>query len=127
MTRGEPGSAGRGPGSYHSQVPRFVHYVSSPDGFRAARSDLLTTVTGLPAWGRFIVFVLSLPGIVLIGLSLLALAASIATLLLLTVPAYGLLRRLADWLGGRGNETLPDQIRGPVSRPARKVEATVID
>jgi hypothetical protein len=106
----------------------FSYYVSSPDGFRAARSDLLTTVTGLPAWGRFIVLVLALPGIFLIGLSLLALAASIATLLLLTVPAYALLRRLADWLRGtRRAEESRDLPGVPISRPARRVEATVIE
>jgi hypothetical protein len=106
----------------------FSYYVSSPDGFRAARSDLLTTVTGLPAWGRFIVLVLALPGICLIALSLLALAASIATLLLLTLPAYALLRRLADWISSlRGNDEKQGALGGPVARPARRVEATVIE
>ena len=106
----------------------FSYYVSSPEGFRAARSDLLTTVTGLPAWGRFIVMVLALPGICLIALSLLALAASIATLLLLTIPAYALLRRLAEWFKGlRGTEVKQDALHQPVERPARRVEATVIE
>lgn len=109
-------------------MPRFVHYVSSPEGFRAARSDLLTSVTGLPAWGRFIVLVLALPGIFLIALSLFALVASIATLLLLTVPAYALLRRLADWLRSLGkSEESRSELHGPVARPARRVEATVIE
>jgi hypothetical protein len=109
-------------------VPSFAHYVASPEGFRAARSDLLTGVTGLPAWGRFIVLVLALPGIFLVALSLLALAASIATLLLLTVPAYGLLRRLADWLKGTGKpQDTREAPRDPVVRPARRVEATVIE
>ena len=99
------------------------------DGFRAARSDLLTSVTGLPAWGRFVVMVLALPGICLIGLSLLALLASIATLLLLTLPAYSLLRRISDWFRGKqAPEQLQEHLHGPVvSRPARRVEATVIE
>lgn len=107
----------------------FSYYVSSPDGFRAARSDLVTGVTGLPAWGRAIVLVLAVPGICLIGLSLLALAASIATLLLLTVPAWALLRRLADWTdGNRESRATPESASGPVPlRPARRVEATVIE
>ena len=108
-------------------MPRFAYYVSSADGFRAARSDLLTNVTGLPAWGRLIVFLLALPGIFLIGLSVLALLASIATLLLLTVPAYALLRRVSGWLGGnRGPDPRQDYPDGPIApRPARRFETTV--
>lgn len=109
-------------------MARFSYYVSSADGFRAARSDLLTSVTGLPAWGRFIVFVLALPGIVLIGLSLLALAASIATLLLLTIPAYALLRRIAAWFRGERGPAEERYLEEPVApRPARRVQTTVID
>lgn len=112
-------------------MTRFAHYVSSPDGFRAARSDLLMRATGLPAWARLIVLLLALPGICLIALSLLALVASIATLLLLTMPAYALLRRVARWLGGGdGGRSQGTQQLSPESvfpRPARRVETTVID
>lgn len=108
-------------------MSRFSYYVSSPEGFRAARSDLLTSVTGLPAWGRLIVLLLALPGIALISLSLLALMASIAALLLLTVPAHAVLRRLNGWLNGKRPEEGLSQSSGPVvERPARRVEATVI-
>ena len=109
-------------------MSRFSYYVSSPDGFRAAQSDLLTSVTGLPAWGRLIVLLLAVPGIVLIGLSLLALMASIAALLLLTVPAYAVLRRLSEWLRGktRDEQVVPNPHVPLVERPARRVEATVI-
>ena len=110
-------------------VSRFTWYVSSADGFKAARSDLLTGVTGLPAWGRLIVLLLAVPGICLITLSLLALLASIATLLLLTLPAWALLRRLADWLGGRRDpRQIDEHVPEPLpARPARRVEATVIE
>jgi hypothetical protein len=108
-------------------MARFSYYVSSPEGFRAARSDLLTSVTGLPAWGRFIVLLLAIPGVVLIALSLLALMASIAALLLLTMPAYAVLRRLSEWLRGtRRDEQVPQTHVPVVERPARRVEATVI-
>lgn len=108
-------------------MTRFSYYASA-EGFRTARSDLFTSVTGLPPWGRMIVMILALPGIALIGLSLVALAASIATLLLLTVPAYVLLRRLSGWLGsGRGANHEKGGGGPVVHRPARRVEATVID
>ena len=108
-------------------VARFSYYFSSPDGFRAARSELLTSVTGLPAWGRFIVLLLAIPGVVLIALSLLALMASIAALLLLTVPAYAVLWRLTQWLKGQRRDVQVPQTREPaVERPARRVETTVI-
>jgi hypothetical protein len=51
-------------------------------------------VTGLPAWGRGLILIAALPGIVLIALSILALGVSILALLLLTVPAYRLVRAL---------------------------------
>ena len=109
-------------------MARFSYYVSSPDGFREARADLLTSVTGLPAWGRFIVLLLAVPGIVLIGLSLLALMASIAALLLLTVPAYAVLRRLTEWIRGeRRSESTSARAEPVDARPARRVEATVIE
>lgn len=106
-------------------MPGFSYYVSSPEGFRAARADLLTSVTGLPAWGRVIVMLLAIPGILLISLSLLALAASIAALLLLTVPAYALLRRLVGPRRGGGHHDDPPD---PIVRStrARRVEATVV-
>ena len=108
-------------------MARFSYYVSSPDGFRAARSDLLTSVTGLPAWGRFIVLLLATPGIVLIALSLLALMASIAALLLLTLPAYTVLRRLSEWLRRERRDLQVPQAPPPeADRQTRRVEATVI-
>jgi len=51
---------------------------------------------GLPGWARFILFVLALPGIVALALSIAAVLCSLAALFLLTVPAYRLLRVLAD-------------------------------
>jgi len=82
---------------------------------------MLTALTGLPAWGRAIVMLLAIPGIVLIALSLAALAASVAALLILTVPAYSLLRRLAGGSRGRRQED------GMMPKPsAQRVEARVI-
>ncbi|HEV7299889.1 MAG TPA: hypothetical protein VGN72_11030 [Tepidisphaeraceae bacterium] len=51
-------------------------------------------VTGLPGWGRALILIAAVPGIVLIALSLLALGVSILALLVLAVPAYKLVRAL---------------------------------
>lgn len=107
-------------------MSRFAAYVGTPGGFRAARGDAMTYVTGLPAWARTILFVLAIPGICLIVLSAVALVASIATLLLLTVPAYAVLRRVCDALGGGKRAQRDDDQMTTVPRPARRVEATVI-
>ena len=51
---------------------------------------------GLPGWARFVLFVLALPGILAVALSIAAVVCSLAALLLLTVPAYRLLKVLTD-------------------------------
>lgn len=67
---------------------RFLQYFGQ---FQAFRGNL----TRLPSWARFILFVLAVPGLVLLALSLFAVGVSILALLLLTVPAYRLLSGLA--------------------------------
>ncbi len=107
----------------------MTQYVYTRD-WQSIRGDVFTRVTGLPAWGRMIVLILALPGICLIGLSVLALLASIATLLILTVPPYALLRRLTAPSTDRGVRperaaTVAESF-GPRS-PARRVQATVVE
>jgi apolipoprotein N-acyltransferase len=58
--------------------------------FQGFRGNLL----GLPAWARMILFVLALPGILLLSLSIVAVVGSLAALFLLTVPAYRLLKAM---------------------------------
>jgi hypothetical protein len=60
--------------------------------FQGVRGNLL----GLPGWARVILFLLALPGIVALALSIAAVLCSLAALFLLTVPAYRLLRMLTD-------------------------------
>jgi hypothetical protein len=47
---------------------------------------------GLPAWARSILFLVALPGVALLALSIAAVICSLAALLLVTVPVYRLLR-----------------------------------
>ena len=91
-------------------------------------------IGGLPGWAKLLVFAAAVPGIVLIGLSILALLVSILALLLPTVPLYRLLSALAAG-GGSPDEpaTATDpfgfaRAGGGAAEPQRKrVEATVID
>jgi hypothetical protein len=46
----------------------------------------------MPAWARFVLLVVALPGLCLLALSFLALGVSLLALLLLTVPVYRLLK-----------------------------------
>jgi hypothetical protein len=62
-----------------------------------------TGLGGLPFWGRWILAIFALPGIVLLGLSILALGVSILALLLLTAPVYRILR----WISGGGRMVRP--------------------
>jgi hypothetical protein len=66
-------------------MSRVVRYYAR---FRDVQGDL----NGLPAWARGIFIVIALPGIILVGLSIVALVVSVAALLFLAVPAYAFLR-----------------------------------
>lgn len=57
---------------------------------RGVRGNLM----GLPSWARFIVFLVALPGVMLLSLSIAAVLCSLVALLLVTVPVYRMLRLL---------------------------------
>ena len=101
-----------------SRVSRFAYYTNS-SGFRNVRGELLTAVTGLPAWARLIVMLLAVPGICLGILSVIALLASMATVLLLTVPAYVLLRRLVGLFGAKRRDRPTGRGVAPARPPHR--------
>jgi len=48
-----------------------------------------------PFWGRALIVLAALPGLILLGLSILAFSVSLLALLLLTVPVYRLVRALS--------------------------------
>jgi hypothetical protein len=102
-----------------------VAYFTSNNGFRAARGDALTALTGLPSWARMIVMLLAIPGIILIALSLAILAASVAALLILTVPAYSLLRSLTAAPARSPASADMKPTVEVIGRPTRRVDATV--
>jgi len=100
---------------------RVVEYYTRFQGVR-------NRLTGLPPWARFLLFLASLPGILLIALSILAFLASLLALLLLTVPLYRLLK-LVTGTGEQapGAETR-DSDAADFGSPGRKrVEATIVD
>jgi hypothetical protein len=68
----------------------MVRVVGYYTRFQGVRNRL----TGLPAWARFLLFLASLPGILLIALSILAFLVSLLALLLLTVPLFRILSAL---------------------------------
>ena len=51
-------------------------------------------VTGLPFLARLLLVIVALPGLILLGLSIVAFVVSLLALLLLTVPVYRLLSAL---------------------------------
>jgi hypothetical protein len=100
---------------------RVVEYYTRFQGVR-------NRLTGLPAWARFLLFLASLPGILLIALSILAFLVSLLALLLLTVPLYRLLKLVT----GTGERTAEAGSRSSdpadFGSPGRKrVEATIVD
>jgi hypothetical protein len=68
---------------------QFIQYYGQFQGFRGR-------VSTLPGWGRFLLVIAAIPGLVLLALSILVFGVSLTALLLLTVPVY----RLVTFLGG---------------------------
>ena len=66
-------------------MPQWVEYYGKAQSVRGG-------VLGLPTWARFVLYLVALPGIALLVLSIAAVLVSLATLLLVTVPVYRLLR-----------------------------------
>ena len=100
---------------------RVVEYYTRFQGVR-------NRLTGLPAWARFLLFLASLPGILLIALSILAFLVSLLALLLLTVPLYRLLK-LVTGTGERAAEaeTRASEAADFGSPGRKRVKATIVD
>jgi hypothetical protein len=90
-------------------------------------------VTGLPFFARLILTIFALPGLILLGLSIVAFVVSLFALLLLTVPVYRLLSALflpqakpqqGTW-DGNGPEFMSPVSPGPTGR--RHVEVKIIE
>ncbi len=99
-------------------MSRFASYYAR---FHAARGDL----TGLPPWARTVFLAVAVPGILLVALSILALAASVVALLFLAVPAYLLLRTVTQ--ARADDQTALVQDPDPWRRPAKHVDVSVHD
>jgi len=83
-------------------------------------------LTGLPPWARFLLLVASLPGVVLVALSILAFLVSLLALLLLTVPLYRLLKMITG-SGGTPAEAGGVEIVDFAPAGSKRVESTVTD
>jgi hypothetical protein len=71
----------------------------------------------IPGWGRVLLVVAAIPGLVLLALSILAVGVSILALLLLTVPAYKLVRLLSGSSGSNRRTTVEGVIVEPAEAP----------
>ncbi|MGF1632342.1 MAG: hypothetical protein ACFCVE_00700 [Phycisphaerae bacterium] len=88
------------------------------------------SVTTLPGWGKTVLLVFAVPGLLLLGLSAVAVAASLLVLLLTVGPVFWLLLKLfgerkAVGLGpgvGRG-----DGVADGTPAGRRRIDATVVE
>jgi hypothetical protein len=88
------------------------------DFYRDRAAGVRQGLFGLPSWARFMVGIAALPGIVLVGLSIVAFLVSLLALLLLTLPVYRLLQTLTSH---------PSESAAQPHRPgAKRVEVTVV-
>src|ERR1051326_8097707 len=94
--------------------------------------NLRGSVGQWPGWARFILALFAMPGIVLLGLSILALLVSLAALLLLTVPVYRLLSavccgRVAAEESDQPFEQPVVENSVPSAQPRRHIDVTIIE
>ncbi|HEY0007981.1 MAG TPA: hypothetical protein VGB55_04585 [Tepidisphaeraceae bacterium] len=92
----------------------FFHTVQSSSQFGGMKFGLL----GLPRWARGLLLILTIPGILLMGLSILMIGVSLLALLLPTVPVYFLLKKMMGSGGGAVEYGSPG---------SKRVEAVVRD
>jgi len=108
--------------------------VSPPDSFNSVFDyygrfqSARGRFTGLPSWARSVVFIVALPGILLVALSILLLLVSILALLLLAAPTYLVLRSLVSGAAPEQHGEIVVESAGmPVETGRKRVEATVVD
>ena len=111
---------------------QFIQYYGQFQGVRGR-------LGGLPWWGRLLLAIAAIPGLVLLALSILVFGVSLTALLLLTVPVY----RLVGFLSGANTphrevvigEEVDDQVvidAAPAGAPSppsgrRHVEVKIVD
>lgn len=87
-------------------------------------NDVRGQFTGLPQWGRVLVGIAAIPGLLLMLLSIFVFAVSLLALLLLSAPVYAALKSLT----GRGGSRVATSSSPPQPSPGvKRVEATVVD
>ncbi len=108
--------------SYYS--PPMFPYTQYTTRFQTFR----TSATALPGWGKFLIMLAAIPGGILLALSIVAVLVSISVLLLLTVPAYKLVRLLQGRPAGSTREATVDPVDDFAASTGRKqVTVTVVD
>ena len=78
----------------------------------------------LPAWARVILFLVALPGVVVLSLSIAAVLCSLAALLLVTVPVYRMLRMLTHRPPANSGW---EQAAGVASAGRRHVDVRIVE
>ena len=102
--------------------------LNSVFGYYGRFQNARGRVTGLPSWARGVLYVVALPGILLLVLSILLLLVSILALLLLTAPAYWVLRSLVGNAAPEQQGAIVIESAGTAGDPGRKrVEAMVVE
>src|SRR5215213_1141256 len=103
---------------------QFLNYYGRFQGVKGR-------VTGLPFIARLLLVIVALPGLILLGLSIVAFIVSLSALLLLTVPVYRLMSAvfLPPIASQQGAWAEPEFVSpvstGPTGR--RHVEVKIVD
>ena len=99
---------------------QYVQYYGKFESFRGR-------VQRLPGWARLILGILSIPGVLLLSLSILAVLVSIFALLLLTVPAYRLFSAVLVGRPARNEVAVQDEFVSSPSSGRRHIDVKIVE
>ena len=99
---------------------RILQYYGRFQGFRGDFGSM-------PSWARGIIAIFAIPGVILIGLSIVALLVSVLALLLLTVPVYRLVSAVASPRQPSDSHESPQAPEEFVTGPRRHIDVKIIE
>lgn len=110
-------------------LPPMLQFIQYYGKYQSLRGNLGT----MPAWGRFVVAIFALPGLVILLAAMLAFVIGLGVLMLLTIPVYRAVRAVASIgqrpAAGRDDGFVVTEAADVVINPAprRQIDVKIVE